>query len=47
MHVQNAHQKVPALALTRALFLLVLVLMLASMVFAGWVAVDHLGSIGV
>jgi hypothetical protein len=45
--VQNAQEKVPALALTRALFLLVLILMLGAMVFAGWVAVEHLGSIGV
>lgn len=45
--MQNAHQPVPALVLTRALSLLMLALMLAAVVFCGWLAIRYLGQIGV
>lgn len=38
---------VPALGLTRALFLLILALMLGALVYTGWLTIADIGRIGV
>lgn len=38
---------VPARGLTRALFLLILLLMLGALVYTAWIAISYAGQIGV